>query len=199
MLLSSRENVPMPEEPRNPATHEQPPQGPDWVWFHIILTAYGAWLEGDARGFRTRHHREHVDGDYKNPPPLGKYADREARSRRLLKQEPVEWTPSGRGMVGSALVSRFQKLGAFVLCAAVARQHVHLLVKLPRAQARRWSGLAKKHAWFVARERGWTTKMWGKRGKQSPIKDRRHQLNVYHYIMNHAEEGAWVWCWKRNT
>jgi hypothetical protein len=189
----------MPEDPRNPVAPEQPPQGPDWVWIHIILTAYGAWLDGDARGFRTRHHRDHVDGDYKNPPPSGKYADREARSRRFLKQEPVEWTPDGRGMVGSALVSRLQELGAFVLCAAVARQHVHLLVKLPRAQARHWSGLAKKHAWFVARESGWTTKMWGKRGKQAPIKDRRHQLNVYRYIMNHAKEGAWVWCWKGKT
>jgi hypothetical protein len=91
------------------------------------------------------------------------------------------------------------QLGAFVLCASVSRQHVHLLAKLPRNQARPWSGLAKKHARFVARDHGWMGKMWGKRGKQMPVRDRQHQLNVYRYILSHAkQEGAWVWCWKRN-
>jgi hypothetical protein len=111
----------------------------------------------------------------------------------------VEWTPLWREIVGGALVARLQQLGAFVLCAAVSRQHAHLLAKVPRRQARPWSGLAKKHAWFVARDRGWVGKMWGKRGKQSPVRDRAHQLNVYYYILNHVKEGAWVWHWKRNT
>jgi hypothetical protein len=46
---------------------------PDGAWYHIMLTTSGDWLYGDARGFRTRHHREHVEGDYKNPPPPGIY------------------------------------------------------------------------------------------------------------------------------
>jgi hypothetical protein len=29
-------------------------------WYHIIMSTYGSWLYGDARGFRTRHHREHI-------------------------------------------------------------------------------------------------------------------------------------------
>jgi hypothetical protein len=178
---------------------EYPSQDPKWWWFHIILTAYGAWLYGDPRGFRTRHHREHVEGDYKHPPPPGMYADKEARSRALLKQEPVAWTPEWRTIVGGALVARLQSLGAFVLCTSVSRQHVHILAKLPRSQARAWSGLAKKHAWFIARNHGWACKMWGKRGKQDPVRDRRHHLNVYRYILNHVKEGAWVWCWKRKT
>jgi|SRR5579884_787230 len=178
---------------------EQPSQDPKGCWFHIILTAYGAWLYGDGRGFRTRHHREHVEGDYKNPPPRGMYADKEAKSEASLKQEPVAWSPEWRAVIGGALVARLQHLGAFVLCAAVSRQHVHILAKLPRSQARAWSGLAKKHAWFTARERGWVGKMWSKRGKQSPVRDRRHQLNVYWYILGHEKEGAWIWCWKRKT
>jgi hypothetical protein len=84
---------------------ERPSQDPAWGWFHIILTAYGAWLYGDPRGFRTRHHREHVEGDYKNPPPPGLYADREARSRESLRQQPVAWTPEWRAIVGGALVA----------------------------------------------------------------------------------------------
>jgi hypothetical protein len=93
------------------------PQDAGWCWFHIILTAYGAWLYRDPRGFRTRHHREHVEGDYKNPPPHGKYADREARSRKLLKQEPVEWTPAWREIIGQAVIARLQQLGGIrTLC-----------------------------------------------------------------------------------
>lgn len=37
-------------------------------WYHIMCHTYGTWLPGDPRGFRTRHHREHVEGDYKSPP-----------------------------------------------------------------------------------------------------------------------------------
>ena len=37
-------------------------------WFHCTSHTYGAWLHGDERSFRTRHHREHKIGDYKNPP-----------------------------------------------------------------------------------------------------------------------------------
>jgi hypothetical protein len=52
-----------------PTSQSGPPDDPSFAWFHAIITTYGAWLDGDARGFRTRHHREHVEGDYKNPPP----------------------------------------------------------------------------------------------------------------------------------
>jgi hypothetical protein len=30
--------------------------------YHVILATCGAWLFGDARGFRTRHHGKHVEG-----------------------------------------------------------------------------------------------------------------------------------------
>ena len=50
---------------------EWPPE--DFSWYHVVLTTYGAWLPGDPRGFRTRHHREHVPGDYKAPPPVGMF------------------------------------------------------------------------------------------------------------------------------
>ena len=40
-------------------------------WFHIIGNTYGTWVRGDPKGFRTLHHREHIEGDYKHPPPPG--------------------------------------------------------------------------------------------------------------------------------
>ena len=49
-------------------------------WYHCVSTTYGAWLYGDARGFRTRHHRRHVDGDYKHRPPADSYTHTRATS-----------------------------------------------------------------------------------------------------------------------
>jgi hypothetical protein len=92
-----------------------------------------------------------------------------------------------------------QELGAFVLCLAQGGQHLHVLAKLPLGvDARIWMGLAKKHSAFEAKAQGWRGKLWGKRGKEKQVRDRAHQLNVYRYILKHANEGAWVWVWKRD-
>jgi hypothetical protein len=57
----------------------------------------------------------------------------------------------------------------------VPGQHVHLQARtLPGPTPRDWIGQAKRQATFV-------------------LKDRAHQENVFHYILSHAEEGAWVW------
>ncbi len=164
-------------------------------WSHIILSTYGSWLYGDSRGFRTRHHREHVEGDYKNPPPEGKYADKERRSRLALKQEPVVIPPEHREIVGQAILDKLTKLGGVTVCLTVAGQHIHLLTKLPIGAYKDWMGIVKRHVWFELRARGESRRLWAKRCKTVPVRDRRHQLNVYNYILKHAEIGAWVWKW----
>ncbi|HEX3314753.1 MAG TPA: hypothetical protein VHR72_07680 [Gemmataceae bacterium] len=35
------------------------------------LSTYGSWLPGNPRGFRSRKHRIHSSGDYKNPWLMG--------------------------------------------------------------------------------------------------------------------------------
>jgi hypothetical protein len=167
------------------------------TWHHIVLTTYGAWLYGDARGFRTRHHREHIVGDYKNPPPSGMYAEKERRSRALLKTPPVELTGIWQDRVGTALWQEFTRQGAWVLVIAVASQHVHVLVKLNRGQHRQLTGRAKRFATLALKERGWQGHLWGVRSKAVLIRDRRHQVNAFRYIVNHAREGAWVRIWKQ--
>ncbi len=162
-------------------------------WYHIVATTYGAWLYGDERGFRTRHHREHVEGDYKNPPPAGAYDALESRSRASLKQPPVVLPQDLRPVVGTAIKERLEGLSVLLVCLSVSGQHVHVLAKMPFGHPRALMGKAKKHAWFVLRECGWQGKLWGKRGKVLPVRDRAHQLNVYRYIMRHVEQGAWVW------
>jgi hypothetical protein len=134
------------------------------VWYHVVLSTYGSWLYGDKRGFRTRHHREHVNGDYKNPPSPGKYESEERRSREVLKQDPVVLPDSLRPIIGAAIRERLEILGALVLCLSVGRQHIHLLIKTPQSKARDWAGLAKLHAWHIARRNGWRKKLWAKRG-----------------------------------
>src|SRR5437870_12805250 len=124
----------------------------DARWFHITTHTYGAWLYGDPRGFRTRHHREHVEGDYKNPPPPGAYADEFARSQRLLKQERVVLTPDWRKIIGEAVRDRLIKLGAQVSAVAMSATHAHAQAKVPPKLTRKWTGFAKRHAWFVARD-----------------------------------------------
>src|SRR6188508_1399655 len=80
-------------------------------WYHIMCHTYGTWLPGHPKGFRTRHHREHVDGDYKNPPPKGKYDKLWKRSRELMKRDPVYLTPEQRERAVAEFVRAFKKWG----------------------------------------------------------------------------------------
>ncbi len=168
------------------------------VWFHLIISTYGSWLPGDPRGFRTRHHREHIDGDYKSPPPEGKYERRHYEHQQDLKQVGAVIEPAFRPIIGSALHDRLQQLGGNVLAVSCGGQHAHIQVQLDDGDARIPLGLAKKHATFVAREAGFAGKLWAVRGKVVRIRDRVHQKNVYRYILDHIHEGAWVWSalWK---
>lgn len=165
------------------------------IWFHAVLSTYGSWLHGDARGFRTRHHREHVEGDYKHRPPKGMYAAQQNRSRMLLKQDPVVFPPHLRQFVGETLHNRLMRLGAWVLIESVSGQHVHMLVKLPPKLERKWLGVAKMHVSFELKRHDWKGKVWVVRSRHELIRDRAHQTNTFHYIERHAKEGAWVGVW----
>ena len=169
-----------------------------WKWFHCTTHTYGAWLHGDPRGFRTRHHREHVEGDYKNPPPKGKYDWQYQRSQKLLKQAPVMLARDWRPVIGEALVEMFLRLEAQLLCLSMGGQHCHLLAKRPPGPVpKEWIGRAKKHSHFLANERGWTGKLWAVGSKVIPVRDRAHQLNVFQYILRHSREGAWIWDFRK--
>ena len=64
-------------------------------WLHCTGSTYGTWLRGDPRGWRSRD-REHVDGDYKRPPPKGKYDELHEQSKRLMKRARVVLNPEQR-------------------------------------------------------------------------------------------------------
>ncbi len=167
-------------------------------WFHIIAHTYGSWLHGDARAFRTRYHREHVEGDYKNPPPPQLHEHERQRSLDLLQQAPVVLQPEWRPIVGAAIRDKLQTLGAQVLCVRMSANHLHLLAKMPDGNIPRlWVGQAK-HATFLGKAQGWTAKLWAVRCKVGPVEDRKHQVNVLYYILAHKREGAWTWSFRES-
>src|SRR5438477_6147494 len=113
-------------------------------WFHVTAHTYGAWLPGDARGFRTRHHREHVEGDYKNPPAPGQYEERHQKSKDLMKRPPVYLTIPQRTRALDEFVGSLQRREIEVVAASIDRVHFHVLARFPAHDPRHWIGVAKK-------------------------------------------------------
>ena len=194
---------------------------PAWNgWYHCMSNTYGTWLPGDPRGFRTRKHREHVDGDYKNPPAKGKYNSRHEQGKRLLKRDPVILSPDARRACVEAMVYAWVEVHQVeVLAASVGGMHMHVLARFRRESpkpvdpqkpspsrgglretdpARYFVGIAKERSAKALTAAGLVEPggVWAKRGKVVVIKDRTHQLNVYQYILDHALEGAAVWSFK---
>ena len=98
-------------------------------WLHCCGSTYGEWLRGDPRGWRARHHREHVKGDYKAPPPRGKYDELYAESKRLMKRERVKRTPEQRAVACRVIVESLLFHQVEVLAVAVSAKHWHVLAR----------------------------------------------------------------------
>ncbi len=195
--------------------------GPWNNWYHVIACTYGAWLPGDPRGFRTLHHREHVEGDYKHPPPPGRYKEHHARSQRRMNREAVLLTPEQRRAACRAIGEKLVAMGVELVDLVVTANHFHLLARftpldpdqrrgmaIPRLSPqstlkdgrdpmpRHVVGLIKKHASHKLRERGLRTQpggLWGKRCHVIPIESRAHQLATVRYIRAHGAQGGAVW------
>lgn len=165
-------------------------------WYHVNGNTYGTWLPGDKRGWRSRHHKVHVDGDYKAPPPAGKYDTLRRRAEAAMPQSPVFLDQQQRKIAGSALVEMLQRQEAELLAVSVDAVHFHLLARFPDAPARQIVGRAKKHAYHLLRNAGHIGSAWAKRRRILPITDRAHQVSVFEYILRHGEKGAWTWSFK---
>ena len=180
---------------------------PAWNgWYHIIGSTYGNWLPGDQRGWRTRHHRQHVEGDYKNPPPSGTHDRRLAYAKSVMKREPVLLSPPKRDLVCRTMVEALQFHKINVKDLSVSALHIHLLagfapvrqtahIKQISDPIRHYVGIAKSRSSRALSEAGLTGHggIWAKRTKIVPIEDRGHFDNVVQYIQDHAQEGAFVW------
>ena len=155
-------------------------------------STYGTWLPGDPRGFRTRHHREHVEGDYRNPPPEGTYEEKHARSKELMTRDAVVLSPEARELACATFAEVFAFKGAAFGAIAVGAQHYHILVQStsPRdlvGVAKKRSARALSDARLVARGG-----VWAVRSRSLPINDESHWTNARAYILKHERDGASV-------
>jgi len=162
-------------------------------WYHVIGNTYGTWLPGDPRGWRSRHHGEHVDGDYKRPPPCGLYDGLHQNAEALKKRGAVILSPRDRQRAGMAMVEMLIHQEGEILSLSMDGVHFHLLGRFGSSPIRDVVGRAKKHAYHVLRASGHVGEVWAKRCDTRPIRNREHQVNTYHYVLDHVQVGAWVW------
>lgn len=165
-------------------------------WYHITGSTYGAWLRGDPRGWRTRHHREHVEGDYKSPPKPEVYENLLAQSKTLmLPNDAVRLTLAARRIACDIFATALQFHEIDVVVIAVAATHYHVLARFRDRKPRKWMGIAKSRSARALSESGHCEPggAWALRCRCWPIHDRAHQVATANYILRHAGKGAAVW------
>jgi len=172
-------------------------------WYHCTGSTYGAWLRGDPRGWRSRKHHEHCDGDYKNPPPEGQHDRQHEQSKGLMKRRRVVLTPEQREVACrefvKALIEREVEVGPF----CVGSRHWHGMLRFRDTErhrgqnrdANRLIGQAKgKSAREMSRAGVIATGgVWAAKCRVRPVKDDQHHANVSKYIPDHAKKGAAVY------
>lgn len=165
-------------------------------WYHIVFNTRGSWLTGDPRGFRSRNHRKHSDGDYKHPPPPGQHSGLH-HIVRTNSRSPIVLPADLLEPIGKAVLAKCDQQGHRVLVLAVDSHHVHLLIELPgdRSRVKQVVGSWKQKASHAVRDRLPGT-IWSKSCDPIRIKDRVHHERVYGYILDHARQGAWVWSFR---
>jgi hypothetical protein len=180
-------------------------------WIHCTGSTYGAWLRGDPRGWRARGHREHVDGDYRNPPPSGAFDALHAQSERLMKRPVVTLSWDARVAACRKTVDalRYHEVQVADLC--VGARHWHALARFVPLDRESWfiiemegdtdrdprrlMGIAKKESarelsrQHLAAPGG----VWAGGCGRRFIKNEWHYDTVRKYIPDHAKQGAAVY------
>lgn len=179
--------------------HDPPMPRPAHLWRHVIINTHSSWLHGDPRGFRSRHHRIHSSGDYRNPPPEGEHANLHAHHLRQSRA-CVEIPKSLRPVVGQAFIRAFLDQGCKILAVSVAKHHAHALAELPRDRdrVRTIVGEAKRRSSRTIRQ-ALPGNLWASGGMFKPVLNRAHARKVFEYIVYEQESGAWTWSFRDKT
>jgi len=163
----------------------------------VVIGTLRSWNFGDPRGFRSRGHRIHSSGDYKNPPPKVEHEKlREYHVKRHAAPR-VEIPQHMRKKIGAAFVRKLVALKYRVIAASVGAKHAHFLVELPDdyRKERAVIGKAKNISSYVVRNE-LPGRIGGAGGRFRLIKDRKHHENVFFYISKRQERGAWTWTFR---
>ena len=161
-------------------------------WYHVMGHTYGTWLSGDPKGFRTRHHREHVEGNYRNPPPKGTYDGLHDWTKRAMKRDPVYLDREQRRRALDERVGSLQRRGLEIEVFSFDRIHLHGLVSVPDQDPKRWIGVAKKESSHYCKQTGHAPQggLWATGCKCLPVENERHFRSSRKYILDHEQRGA---------
>jgi hypothetical protein len=166
---------------------------PGTMWRHVIISTRRSWLHGDPRGFRSRGHRIHSSGDYKDPPPPGEHEGLLKYQQKRARGPVVKIPKQLRREVGLALLLA----GYRVLVIAVTRKHAHVLEELPQPRRRVVQVVG---TWKAARtsavRKTLPGSIWGEGGKFKPVRNREHLRRAFKYIRDDQGAGAWVWTYR---
>ena len=186
-----------------------------WMnWMHCTGSTYGTWLRGDPRGWRARDHREHVQGDYRNPPPPGIYEEMHEQSARSMKRPGVVLPWEARVVAVRTMVEALSYHEARVADACVGARHWHALVRFiplteedhvwasieiqqlcQNREPRNMMGIAKKESARALSKLGLVAPggVWARGCGRRYIKNEWHFNNVRDkYIPDHARKGSAV-------
>lgn len=169
---------------------------PGMLWRHVIINTRGTWLHGDARGFRSRKHRIHSSGDYRNPPPPGEHAGlhdyHQARSRGEVTLANALRRTIGRALLANLLGRHYR-----VLAVAVGKVHAHVLVELPESLpiVKAIVGDAKRHSSRAIRDQ-LPGSVWAAGGTFKIVAHDGYLRGANDYILYDQGPGAWTWSFK---
>ena len=163
-------------------------------WYHCTGSTYGTWLRGDPRGWRARHHREHVDGDYKNPPAPGTFDALYQQSQTLMKRDRRLLDPAQRAFACTEMAQSLISQNVEVAQLCVDAKHWHALLRFGSStgSARVIIGKAKGRSARLMSKAGLIGEggVWAVRCKVLPIRSQAHFHNVMKYIPAHQGRGA---------
>ena len=172
---------------------------PGYAWWHLTLSTRGSWLPGDARGFRSRGHRIHCSGNYRQRPPRHEHAALHAYHRQRSRPAMVI-APHHRPGIGQAMLATLRRLDTRVLALAVSGMHAHVVIECldDRAAAKRVAGKLKQASSHAVRKT-MPGRIWADGGSFIRVHDRAHQIELRRYLLDHARQGAWTWSYENAT
>ncbi len=166
-------------------------------WRHVVIHTLNSWLPGDPKGCRSKEHRKHSSGDYKNPPPPGEHAGI-FRHSQSISGNPVSIPHQARKAACQAIVNELTDKRYRALIVGVGAYHAHALVELPDdpAKVKLIIGQCKSKSSHAIRDI-LPGRVWAHGGKFDRVETESHHTNVYFYILDHIDEGAYVWAYRQ--
>jgi REP element-mobilizing transposase RayT len=164
---------------------------------HVMCHYHRQWIPGDQRGFRSRGHRIHSTGDYRQPPPADEHQGLRSHVKRTMAGRPVRLRREQREGVGAAFVEKLRRMDCTVLILCCGPTHLHALAGLTERDMKRQIGKAKQFA--SLRRSGHAGQLWGGRCEIEAVTDAAYARKVFAYIRNHeSKENAWIWRFDRD-